>query len=107
MMCEPQVFGLWAGSSLAKMPSDGRAGGPRLGLNTSLLITREIIGGGSLDPTLDICSNFVYLAISQNVNLCLKCESIDQKSLLNSYISTVISKILPYLPSQSAKKGLD
>ena len=37
MMCEPQVFGLWAGSSLAKMPSDGRAGGPRLGLDTSLV----------------------------------------------------------------------
>ena len=36
MMCEPQVFGLRAGSSLAKMPSDGRAGGPRLGLDTSL-----------------------------------------------------------------------
>ena len=38
-MCEPQVFGLWAGSSLAKMPSDGRAGGPRLGLDTSLIGT--------------------------------------------------------------------
>ena len=37
MMCEPQVFGLRAGSSLAKLPSDGRAGGPRLGLDTSLL----------------------------------------------------------------------
>ena len=36
MMCEPQVFGLWAGSSLAKMPSEGGAGGPRLGLDTSL-----------------------------------------------------------------------
>ena len=36
-MCEPQVFGLRAGSSLAKMPSDGRAGGPRLGLDTSLV----------------------------------------------------------------------
>ena len=35
-MCEPQVFGLRAGSSLAKMPSDGRAGGPRLRLDTSL-----------------------------------------------------------------------
>ena len=35
---EPQVFGLRAGSSLAKMPSDGRAGGPRLGLDTSLLL---------------------------------------------------------------------
>ena len=39
MMCEPQVFGLWAGSSLAKMPSDGRAGSPRLGLDTSVGIT--------------------------------------------------------------------
>ena len=39
MMCEPQVFGLWAGSSLAKMPSDGRAGGPRLRLDTSLTPT--------------------------------------------------------------------
>ena len=38
-MCEPQVFGLRAGSSLAKMPSDGRAGGPRLGLDTSVGIT--------------------------------------------------------------------
>ena len=37
-MCEPQVFGLWAGSSLAKMPSDGRAGGPRLELDTSLVL---------------------------------------------------------------------
>ena len=36
-MCEPQVFGLRAGLSLAKMPSDGRAGGPRLGLDTSLV----------------------------------------------------------------------
>ena len=35
-MCEPQVFGLRAGLSLAKLPSDGRAGGPRLGLDTSL-----------------------------------------------------------------------
>ena len=38
-MCKPQVFGLRAGSSLAKMPSDGRAGGPRLGLDTSVGIT--------------------------------------------------------------------
>ena len=38
MMCEPQVFGLRAGSSLAKMPSDGRAGGPKLGLDTSLVV---------------------------------------------------------------------
>ena len=37
-MCEPQVFGLQAGSSLAKMPTDGQAGGPRLGLDTSLKI---------------------------------------------------------------------
>ena len=37
MMCEPQVFELRAGSSLAKMPSDGQAGGPRLGLDTSLV----------------------------------------------------------------------
>ena len=43
MMCEPQVFGLRAGSSLAKMPSDGRAGGPRLGLDTSLKSTRKHI----------------------------------------------------------------
>ena len=35
-MCEPQVFGLWAGSSLAKMALDGQAGGPRLGLDASL-----------------------------------------------------------------------
>ena len=41
MMCEPQVFGLWAGSSLAKMPSDGRAGGPRLGLDTSLMYSAQ------------------------------------------------------------------
>ena len=40
MMCEPQVFGLRAGLSLAKMPSDGRAGSPRLGLDTSLEINR-------------------------------------------------------------------
>ena len=40
-MCEPQVFGLRAGSSLAKMPLDGRAGGPRLGLDTSLNLTLE------------------------------------------------------------------
>ena len=36
-MCEPQVFELRAGSSLAKMASDGQAGGPRLGLDTSLI----------------------------------------------------------------------
>ena len=36
-MCEPQVFGLRAGSSLAKMPLDGWVGGPRLGLDTSLI----------------------------------------------------------------------
>ena len=40
MMCEPQVFGLRAGSSLAKMASDGRAGGPRLGLDTSLIVRK-------------------------------------------------------------------
>ena len=39
MMCEHQVFGLRVGSSLAKMPSDGRAGGPRHGLDTSLEAT--------------------------------------------------------------------
>ena len=44
MMCEPQVFGLWAGSSLAKMPSDRRAGGPRLGLDTSLHNTVNMTG---------------------------------------------------------------
>ena len=38
-MCKPQVFRLWVGSSLAKLPSDGRAVGPRLGLNTSLLLS--------------------------------------------------------------------
>ena len=43
-MCEPQVFGLWAGSSLAKMPSDGRAGGPGLGLDTSLNHTNVVVG---------------------------------------------------------------
>ena len=37
MMCEPQVFGLRVGSGLAKLPSDGQAGGPRLGLDTSLI----------------------------------------------------------------------
>ena len=41
-MCEPQVFGLWAGSSLAKMPLDGRAGGPRLGLDTSLPVSAAL-----------------------------------------------------------------
>ena len=44
MMCEPQVFGLWAGSSLAKMPSDRRAGGPRLRLDTSLHNTVNMTG---------------------------------------------------------------
>ena len=36
VICEPQVFGLWAGSVSAKFPSDGQASGSRLGLDTSL-----------------------------------------------------------------------
>ena len=38
-MCKPEVFGLWVGSSLAKLPSDRRVGGPRLGHDTSLVIS--------------------------------------------------------------------
>ena len=36
MLCELQVFGLLAGSGLAKLPLYGQAGGPRLGLDRSL-----------------------------------------------------------------------
>ena len=36
MLCELQVFGLPAGSGLAKLPLDGQAGDPRLGFDTSL-----------------------------------------------------------------------
>ena len=39
MMCKPEVFGLWVGSSLAKLPSDRRVGSPRLGHDTSLVIS--------------------------------------------------------------------
>ena len=39
MMCKPEVFGLWVDSSLAKLPSDRRVGGPRLGHDTSLVIS--------------------------------------------------------------------
>ena len=45
--------------------------------------------------------------ITQNVNLCPKCESNGQKSFLNSCIWIVTSNILSYLPLQSPKKGLN
>ena len=72
-MCEPQVFGLRAGSSLAKMASDGRAGGPRLGLDTSLL-------------TVGIFE--ISLKISYSKERSYNFASIKQKSIqLNYYIS--------------------
>ena len=56
-MCEPQVFGLWAGSSLAQMPSDRRAGGPRLGLDTSLGLSMLGIYFLGLNPSLELIKN--------------------------------------------------
>ena len=38
VMCEPQVFGLWAGSGSAKFSLDRQAGSPRIRLDTSLQI---------------------------------------------------------------------
>ena len=71
MMCEPQVFGLRAGSSLAKMPSDGRAGGPRLGLDTSLMYTKRFLhlpdhGNGLLQIHVRELPFYVILQKYQN-----------------------------------------
>ena len=79
-MCEPQVFELRAGSSLAKLPSDGRAGGPRLGLDTSLISKYTYLGPKYLAYSLQLLRLL-------KLNLCINIQQHQNENGLKHFFS--------------------